>query len=102
MANNVIDIDVQKVKDAGASIKTEGDKMYNALQNIKDIVNNTKRCLQSDGGDAARSNFNTSAKKFDEFKKFIYEYGDFLQNYSGSHKKLDTEVAELAKKIPKL
>lgn len=102
MANTVIDIDEKKVKDAGASIKTDGDKMYKALQNIKTIVDGTKKCLDSDGGDEARKHFNASAAKFDEFKKFIHEYGDFLQNYSGAHKKLDTGVAELAKKIPKL
>ena len=102
MANNVISIDVTKVNQAGRTIIDEGTKMFNALEDIKDIVNNTKKCLQSDGGDAARSNFNSSATKFDEFKNFIHEYGEFLQSYGAAHIKLDTEVSDLANKIPKL
>ncbi len=102
MANNVITIDVEKVKRAGQTIIDEGNKMFNALEDIKDIINNTKKCLQSDGGDSARANFNTSAAKFDDFKKFIHEYGQFLQSYGGAHIKLDTEISDLATKIPKL
>lgn len=99
---NVITIDVAKVDKAGKTIIEQGTKMYTALQNIKDIVNGTTKCLQSDGGDSARSNFNTSAQKFDEYKKFIHEYGQFLQSYQSAHVKLDTEVSDLANKIPKL
>lgn len=102
MANTTITIDVQKVREAGTKIKDEGNKMYNALQDIKDIVNNTKKCLQSDGGDAARSNFNTSAEKFDDFQKFINDYGQFLESYEAAHKELDNKVAEIANSIPKL
>ena len=102
MANNVITIDVSKVNQAGTTIVEQGKKMYDALMDIKDIVNNTKKCLQSDGGDAARSNFNSSAEKFNEFKKFVQDYGTFLQSYGEAHKKLDSDVADLASKIPKL
>lgn len=102
MANNIIRIDPTKVNKAGRTIVEEGNKMYNALEGIKDIVNNTKKCLRSDGGDAARANFNSSAAKFDEFKNFIHDYGEFLQNYGKSHVDLDNEVSNLAKKIQKL
>ena len=40
-------------------------------------------------------------KKFD-FKKFIHEYGQFLQSYGSAHQKMDSEVSTLANKIPKL
>ena len=102
MANNTITIDTSKVNQAGRTIIDEGTKMYNALEDIKDIINNTKKCLQSDGGDSARANFNSSAAKFDEFKKFIHECGEFLQSYGAAHEKLDSEVSDLANKIPKL
>ena len=102
MANTVVTIDVEKVNQAGRKIIEEGNKMYSALEDIKDIINNTKKSLQSDGGDAARTNFNTSAQKFEEFKKFVHEYGKFLESYAAAHKKIDDVVADLATKIPKL
>jgi len=102
MANNVITIDPKRVNQAGRDIVDQGTKMYNALKDIQDIVNGTKKCFQSDGGDSARTNFNSSAAKFDEFKKFIHEYGQFLQNYGSAHQKMDSEVSTLAGKIPKL
>ena len=102
MANNVITIDPKKVNDAGKEIVEQGTKMYNALKDIQDIINGTKKCFQSDGGDGARANFNSSAAKFEDFKKFIHEYGQFLQSYGSAHKKMDSEVSSLANKIPKL
>ena len=102
MANTVVTIDVEKVNQAGRKIIEEGNKMYSALEDIKDIINNTKKALQSDGGDAARTNFYTSAQKFEEFKKFVHEYGEFLESYAVAHKKIDDVVADLATKIPKL
>ena len=100
--SNVITIDAAKVNSAGKTIIEQGTKMYNALESIKEIVNGTSKCLQSDGGDSARKNFNTSAQKFEEYKKFVHEYGEFLQSYQAAHVKLDTEVSDLANKIPKL
>lgn len=102
MGNNVITIDPKKVNDAGKEIVEQGTKMYNALKDIQDIINGTKKCFQSDGGDSARANFNSSATKFDEFKKFIHEYGQFLQSYGSAHQKMDSTVSDLARKIPKL
>lgn len=101
MTNNIITIDPQRVKNAGREIVDQGTIMYNALKDIQDIVNSTSKCLKSDGGDEARANFNSSAAMFDEFKKFIHEYGHFLQNYGEGHQKLDNEVKDIASKIPK-
>ena len=97
-----IKIDPFRVQKAGETIKTNANKMLSSLNEIKSIVNNTKSYFQSEGGDNTRKNFNESAAKFDEFKKFIHEYGEFLQSYGAAHVKLDTEVSDLANKIPKL
>ncbi len=102
MANNVITIDPKKVNDAGKEIVEQGNRMYNALKDISDIIDGTKKCFQSDGGDSARANFKSSAAKFEDFKKFIHEYGQFLQSYGSAHQKMDSEVSTLANKIPKL
>ncbi len=102
MANNVITIDPKKVNDAGKEIVVQGTKMYNALKDIQDIIEGTKKVFRSEGGDSARTNFKSSAVKFDQFKKFIHEYGEFLQSYGSAHQKMDSEVSSLATKIPKL
>lgn len=102
MANNVITIDPKRVNDAGKEIVNHGTKMYNALRDIQSIIDGTKKVFQSEGGDSARANFKSSAAKFDQFKKFIHEYGEFLQSYGSAHQKMDSEVSSLATKIPKL
>ncbi len=100
MAN--IQIDPFRVQKAGETIRTHANKMLASLNEIKSIVNNSKSYFQSDGGDATRKNFNSSAAKFDEFKKFIDEYGQFLESYAGGQIKLDDKVASLGESIPKL
>ena len=102
MANNVVTIDPFKVQKAGDNVLSESKKMENALNAIKDLVNNTKSFFQSDGGDKTRQNFNSSAAKFAEFKKFTDEYGQFLQSYGKAQEKLDDEIANIGSKIPKL
>lgn len=102
MDNNVITINPARVKSTGRVIEEQGTKMYNALKDIQRIVAETKKCFQSEGGDKARENFNSSAAKFDDFKKFVHEYGQFLQSYGDAHEKMDSEVSALAGKIPKL
>lgn len=97
-----IKIDPFRVQKAGETIKTNANKMLSSLNEIKNIVNNTKSYFQSEGGDSTRKNFNESAAKFDEFKKFIDEYGQFLESYGGGQEKLDDKVASLGASIPKL
>lgn len=99
---NTVKIDVVKVQNAGATLQTEAVKMKQALDSIKDIVNNTKSYFQSDGGDETRKSFNESAEKFEEFIKFVNEYGEFLKNYGSGHKQVDEAISTAAKKFPKL
>lgn len=99
---NTVKIDVVKVQNAGTTLQTEAVKMKQALDSIKDIVNNTKSYFQSDGGDDTRKSFNDSAAKFEEFKKFVNEYGEFLKSYGSGHKKVDDAISTAAKKFPKL
>lgn len=95
-------IDVTKVQNSGETLQTEAIKMKQALESIKDIVNNTKSYFQSSGGDETRRSFNESAAKFDSFKKFVDEYGEFLKSYGRGHEKLDQSISDAAKKFPKL
>ena len=99
---NIVTIDPFRVQKAGDSVLEESRKMETALNAIKDLVNNTKSFFQSEGGDKTRSNFNASAGKFAEFKKFTDEYGQFLQSYGKAQEKLDDEIANIGSKIPKL
>ncbi len=102
MANNVVKIDFAKVNKAGDEIIAQGNKMFTSLTNIQGIINNGKKSFDSEGGEAIRKNFNTSAQKFDEFKKFVAEYGQFLQNYNEVQKRINDEIQQVASQIPKL
>lgn len=102
MSDNNVRIDPKKVHEAGTTILNEANTMKQALDCIKDIINNTKNYFQSEGGDEVRTKFNESAQKFEEFKKFINEYGDFLKSYSEGHDKLDQEIMDSAHKFPVL
>lgn len=102
MANNTAKIDFAKVNKAGDDIISQGNAMYNALTAIQNIINNGKKDFDSEGGDAIRKNFNDSAKKFDDFKKFVAEYGQFLQSYSDVQKDLNNEIERIGSQIPKL
>lgn len=102
MANDVAKIDFAKVNKAGDDIITQGNKMFTSLTNIQSIINNGKKSFDSEGGEAIRKNFNASAQKFDEFKKFVAEYGQFLQNYSDVQKRVNDEIQQVATQIPKL
>ncbi|MBQ2963362.1 MAG: hypothetical protein IJE14_01745 [Clostridia bacterium] len=102
MANNTSTIDIKKVNAAGTEIIDEGKKMFNSLENIKNIINQGKKSFDSEGGEEIRKNFNTSAQKFEEFKRFVAKYGEFLQNYSEEQRRLNEEIAKIAQKITKL
>ena len=99
---NISTIDPKKVQTAGNDLLEQAKRMENALNKIKDYVNNTKSFFQSEGGDKTRANFNSSAAKFTEFKKFTDEYGKFLQEYGGEMEGLTAQIADLGSKIPKL
>lgn len=102
MASNTSTIDFQKVNAAGGEIISEGNKMFNSLENIQSIINQGRKSFDSEGGEAIRKNFNTSAQKFEEFKKFVADYGKFLQEYSEAQKKINEEIVKIAGQIPKL
>ena len=102
MANNVVKIDFAKVNKAGDEIIAQGNNMFTSLTNIQSIINNGKKSFDSEGGEAIRKNFNTSAQKFDEFKKFVAEYAQFLQNYNDVQREANRKIQEIASQIPKL
>ncbi len=101
MSNDTVRIDPSKVNKAGQAIIADAKTMYTALDNIKNIINNTKSFFKSEGADTARNNFNASAEKFATFKSGIESYGSFLCSYGGAVSNIDDKIKEIASQFNK-
>lgn len=96
----VTDVTREEVNTAGENIINNAKKMYKSLDNIKQLINGSKSYFDSEAGDDLRRKFNESASKFEEFKNYIIQYGDFLKTFSGNIKKFEDAVKDATKQIP--
>lgn len=103
MPNNVVTkIDTKKVNAAGENIINQGNAMYNALKNIEELMKSSAKSFDSEAGEKLRANFRASAEKFEEFKKEVASYGNYLKNYGENQEAINIKIGEIASQIPKL
>lgn len=98
----VTSITLAEVNKAGEDLKANAKKMYDSLEIIKGLVNESKSYFDSPAGDEIRKKFNTSAEKFENFKQFLDSYGEFLKNVKTVIADYDARAAEAAAKIEAL
>lgn len=92
--SEAIYLDLQKISQAGEDIKTQSTNMYNRLKEVHTLIKNTNNVYSSQSGEKFRKEFEKAAAKFEEFKKEVDKYGDFLINESAGRKKDDDLIAE--------
>ena len=88
-----------KSESCSEDIKENAKKMYDSLEKIKSLVDGSKSYFDSKAGDEIRKKFNTSAEKFEEFRQFLDQYGEFLKNVKTLIADYDARVEEAAKSI---
>lgn len=94
--------DTYELRNEGKNIKTYAGKMYDELENVKKEMQNSTSCFDSDAGKTLRQNFEASAKKFEEFKKVMEDYGDYLIKLADQKEERNRNLNDAASKIPKL
>ena len=99
MGAAVTSITIEEVNKAGEDIKENAKKMYDNNKKIKSLVDGSKSYFDSKAGDEIRKKFNTSAEKFEEFRQFLDQYGEFLKNVKTLIADYDARVEEAAKSI---
>lgn len=95
----VTDVTREEVNKSGEDIIENANKMYQSLSRIKELINASKSYFDSDAGKELRKKFNDSASKFEEFKTYLTEYGEFLKNFSGNIAKFEDAVEEATRQI---
>lgn len=95
-------LDRAKINSTGEDMLTEVAKMYTSLNNVKNLVAQSKTYFDSDAGNELRRKFNASADKFSEFQSFLNTYGEFLKTFSGNIQKFEDAVRAAVNGIPTL
>lgn len=85
-------IDTDRVMQDGRDIKNYGSKMYDELKAVQKLMHDSKEAYDEDSGDQLRLSFDTIAKNFEEFKKLVDDYGDFLIKYAEHQIEIDKKL----------
>ena len=72
--------DTAKLREEGKDIKKYAKNMHTELKNVDAAIKNSTTCFDSQAGEDLRKNFKSSSAKFDEFKKLMDDYGQYLFN----------------------
>lgn len=94
--------DTLKLRDEGKDIKTHAGNMYKELQNVSKEMNSSTSCFDSQAGEDLRQNFKASAAKFEEFKKVMEDYGEYLIKLADQKEDMEKKLSSAGKQIPKL
>jgi len=86
MAGEGINISLAEVSKTAATIKSLNSNLYERLQEIKREMAGLAASWQSDGSESIRANFNALEPAFENYKKVVDSYAEFLevtvQNYN--------------------
>lgn len=85
-------LDLTKINQAGEDIKAKSKTMHLKLLEVEKIINASKNVYDSESGERFRADFRKAAAKFDEFKKEVDKYGDFLIKESANRGKADVDI----------
>ena len=90
--SDTIVLDLTKINQAGNDIKTKSTEIYKKLLEVEKIIKDSKNVYDSESGEKFRADFRKAASKFEEFKKEVDKYGDFLIKESQGRGKDDKDV----------
>ena len=79
-------IDFEQVAEDGEKLKNYAVELYECLMEVQRLIKNTETSFDSEAGREMRTKFNNSARKFEEFKKVINDYGQYLVSYAEGQK----------------
>lgn len=83
-------IDFEQVAEDGRQLKSYAVELYECLTEVQQLIKNTESSFDSEAGDAMRTKFNNSAKKFEEFRDVVSNYGEYLVTYADGQKERET------------
>lgn len=92
----------EQIKKAGDDVINETAKLFQCMQNVKELMDGSKSFFNSPAGDNVRKKFTASAQEFEVFRKVLNEYGQFLIDYAKTYDTLETKINEVASQIPNL
>ena len=75
-------IDFEKVAEDGEKLKKYAENLYEYLTEVQNLIKNTESSFDSEAGREMRTKFNNSARKFEEFKNVVNNYGQYLVTYA--------------------
>ena len=96
------ELDRTKINQAGIDIEDNVTQMYQSLERVSKLINESKSFFDSDSAQKMRSKFNASAEKFGEYKSFLMTYGEFLKNFAGNVALYNEAVIQAVDDIPDL
>jgi len=92
-----IKISLDEVTQTASSIRTLNTSMTTTLENIKKEINNLSATWQSDAGETIRSRFNTMSTSFEEYRKVVDSYAQFLDDtvatYEGTENSINANAS---------
>lgn len=94
--------DTEKLREEGNEIKSCANHMYEDLQSIKREMESSTSCFDSKAGEDLRANFNHSASKFEEFKKLMDDYGNYLISLAQQKEEMERNLSQAGTNIPVL
>lgn len=80
----VSELSTEKINQAGIDLIDNAEKMYSSLKEVKALIEGSKSYFDSSAGDQMRNKFNESAAKFEEFKSYLTDYGEYLKTFAGN------------------
>ena len=94
--------DFARLNEAGKDIKSAASKMETELKSVDTAMKNSKAAFDSDAGEELRQRFNQASAKFDELKKMMDDYGQYLITEAERQKQREMKLKTAAGTIPAL
>ena len=102
MENITSELSVAEINKAGTDIIEQANNMFQSLQNVRTLINNSKQFFDSPAGQKVRTKFDQSAREFENFKNFLKSYGEFCQNFSRNMQSVEQAIQDTTDQIPNL
>ncbi|MCD7838797.1 MAG: hypothetical protein LUG65_07795 [Clostridiales bacterium] len=95
-------LDRAKINQAGVDLQEDVAKMYQSLENVKDLIDKSSSYFDSKAGKTLRTKFSASAEQFETFRSYLNDYGEYLKTFSKNVGLWDETVEEVVNGIPTL
>ena len=87
-----IKVSLDEVTQTASTIRTLNTSMNTTLENIKKEINNLASSWQSDAGETIRSRFNTMSTSFEEYRKIVDSYAQFLDDTVATYESTENSI----------